>query len=360
MAQPMQSAKMMMQGVLKSDLDGELVKMMYEQISINGGTYCRAHLRISCHICEVNFEHLHDSGNDNREELGLRPVGDAELDKMSEALTMEVSGAHIQLQAEQEPHKDSGGWKPGLMERMRKIETDLNAKPLAQCSQCAYFKCGKTGDLKRCVNCKIVKYCSPDHQRLDWKWEHKAECQPPKKKASRKEGGGSGKKERKEEKKQSTGMRVLSGKRKSTWYEGIERNRVYERFDMSFQLRVEDEYVLSGDLVGVYGEQVGGGPTTEAQFFKYFDMAKKQGLLPPDWAEKDMEGLLLRAVGESTPGIHNALEVGDVVENFSRGEALLLRSIARDIIGPAGWMDLSDIDDFEDPDPDDYDSDSVY
>jgi hypothetical protein len=35
--------------------------------------------------------------------------------------------------------------------------------------------CGKEGNLLRCSRCKLVKYCTKEHQLSDWP-EHKLEC----------------------------------------------------------------------------------------------------------------------------------------------------------------------------------------
>jgi hypothetical protein len=49
--------------------------------------------------------------------------------------------------------------------------------------QCCYWACKTPNgreeqDLKlmTCTGCGIVKYCCKEHQKLDWKWEHKGEC----------------------------------------------------------------------------------------------------------------------------------------------------------------------------------------
>nr|XP_053641855.1 programmed cell death protein 2-like isoform X2 [Cherax quadricarinatus] len=38
--------------------------------------------------------------------------------------------------------------------------------------------CGALGP-KTCGGCKVARYCSKDHQALDWKSGHKAECKNP-------------------------------------------------------------------------------------------------------------------------------------------------------------------------------------
>jgi len=43
----------------------------------------------------------------------------------------------------------------------------------------------------------------------------------------------------------------MNSGRTGGWYAGLEeRKRVYERLYMSFQFRVEDEYIYGGNLVG--------------------------------------------------------------------------------------------------------------
>merc|ERR1712117_989587 len=45
-------------------------------------------------------------------------------------------------------------------------------------SQCCYWGCKKPDveKLYKCTGCGVVKYCSKNHQVLDWKWEHEFEC----------------------------------------------------------------------------------------------------------------------------------------------------------------------------------------
>ena len=149
-----QSLKMgLLACVKRGDVGAETVGCMGgpeglgSQILINGGTYCRAHLRPTCHMCEggVTYTQLHDDANSEREAHGLRPVGDPGLDESS-CVQMAV---------------------------------------LPRCTACAYYKCAiewtgthaSTGvELLTCTGCGIARYCSKECQRKDWRWEHKAEC----------------------------------------------------------------------------------------------------------------------------------------------------------------------------------------
>lgn len=61
----------------------------------------------------------------------------------------------------EEPPEESEFWNP-----------DLNAsKYLTLCKVC-----GCAGPLK-CANCNNTNYCSKEHQKVDWKFSHKQECQ---------------------------------------------------------------------------------------------------------------------------------------------------------------------------------------
>lgn len=56
-----------------------------------------------------------------------------------------------------------------LFHRSRMAAVDTNLKPCGFCG---------TMTTMRCSYCKLVYYCRPDHQRLDWK-VHKPLCNPP-------------------------------------------------------------------------------------------------------------------------------------------------------------------------------------
>ncbi|CAK4086710.1 unnamed protein product [Aphanomyces euteiches] len=119
------------------------------------------------------------------------------------------------------------------------------------------------------------------------------------------------------------------------WYEGLSRSRMCERFVTSFQMRVEDEYMFGGNLVGTYDEQSGGnacGP----QFVKYYELAQSKGMFPQDWSKQDETSLMANA-GKN---IHFAVEKSDVTEKFGNTEPMLVRMIAEEILGPIGkWVD---------------------
>ncbi|KAG9408581.1 hypothetical protein AC1031_020437 [Aphanomyces cochlioides] len=181
--------------------------------------------------------------------------------------------------------------------------------------RCAFPECTQAGT-KTCNRCHKARYCSRECQASHWK-EHKKFCGKSRH-ASSIPGGL---------------LSSLLGLGK--WYEGLSRSRMYERFVTSFQMRVEDEYVFGGNLVGTYDEQSGGnacGP----QFVKYYELAQSKGMFPQDWSQQD-EASLMAYAGKN---IHFAVEKSDVMEKFGNTEPMLVRMIAEEILGPIGkWVD---------------------
>ena len=47
-------------------MNEEIKKMLDACIVINGGRYCRPHIRASFHICEVEYSGLNDDANEER------------------------------------------------------------------------------------------------------------------------------------------------------------------------------------------------------------------------------------------------------------------------------------------------------
>ena len=78
------------------------------------------------------------------------------------------------------------GYPPTLHRELEEIERAVNNEFLADVaqtfkkgtSQCCYWGCKQpdSNKLAKCSGCGVVKYCSREHQTLDWKWEHKFEC----------------------------------------------------------------------------------------------------------------------------------------------------------------------------------------
>ena len=127
-----------------------------------------------------------------RRELGLRCGGDPRLNARAEKWEAEISEAQLQGRLKGDLLRMRSGGRPSpsewseMMKELKTKENALNKRFLADvettfdegASQCCYWACAKPGadKLYKCSGCGIAKYCSKEHQALDWKWEHKVEC----------------------------------------------------------------------------------------------------------------------------------------------------------------------------------------
>jgi hypothetical protein len=124
-------------------------------------------------------------------------------------------------------------------------------------------------------------------------------------------------------------MQNLQAGESGAWHAGLSRKRMIERFVMSWQLRVEDTYTMTSEMIGSYQASLA---ITVRQFKQYYQKAKKKGMFPSDWGAEDDKKLWEVANRD----IHFALEKSDVVERFgyASGEHFVLRSIAEQVMGP--------------------------
>ena len=160
-------------------------RLMFSKFVINGVYYCRPHLLIRCHFCEEDNAGMQDECNEERQKLGLRCGGDARLNQRAEKWGDRVLCG--QLEAKMKVEQTQGQGIPlSLRMELKTREKAINEELLADvaevfkkgASQCCYWAC-KNPDaekLSKCAGCGVVRYCSKEHQQLDWKWEHKWEC----------------------------------------------------------------------------------------------------------------------------------------------------------------------------------------
>ncbi|KAL3917651.1 MAG: hypothetical protein SGILL_004615, partial [Bacillariaceae sp.] len=67
-----------------------LARELYTYMNINGIQYCRRHLMVRCHLCEVDATHTQDGANEDRDNLGLRRGGDPRLNERAERWHEEI------------------------------------------------------------------------------------------------------------------------------------------------------------------------------------------------------------------------------------------------------------------------------
>ena len=168
---------------------------LYRTVSINGVEYCRAHLLLRCHLCELDFHDTQEAVEMEREDLELQPGGDARVDdfsakwesKMEEyafLLSLQRDMAGIQygprdlVEAAQEMTEQMKHRAVNERSLNDEFFADLKELRTKGASKCCYWACENhsSNKLLVCTGCKFHKYCCKEHQALDWTWEHRAEC----------------------------------------------------------------------------------------------------------------------------------------------------------------------------------------
>ncbi len=221
--------------------------------------------------------------------------------------------------------------------------------------RCAKPGCGSAGT-QACHRCNVARYCSRECQRTDWP-VHMRSCTQgtPRKRAlsltalarlypDRLEGlsllVGTSDAGQSIVRDVHALQAAVASRSTGRWHAELTFKRLYERFTMSFQLRVEDELTLSGQPHGRYRAQANGdleGRLTMDEFRAYYQKAKATRLFPRRWRVENGAKLVRRA----EDAIHSALRESDVIERFgySSNEHKVLRSIAEQVLGPIGnWL----------------------
>jgi hypothetical protein len=195
---------------LHKDENRVLARICYQSFVINGVQYCRPHLLVKCSLCEEDNVSLQEECDAERQLLGLRQGGDPHLNARAERWHEEITDAQLYgtLKANQvrmmysesyrkaHPREFAVEWR-NMMVELNTKEKDLHDRLLAEAartvkegaSECCYWACAepsgasadalaeeKSTKLFRCSGCGVAKYCSKEHQMMDWKWEHKMEC----------------------------------------------------------------------------------------------------------------------------------------------------------------------------------------
>lgn len=155
-----------------------------EDILINGAQYCRAHLRVQCHICEITYQQNNDELNQYRKNKGMRPCGDPFLDLVSSSCSTERDALVVYMTAKSATSMPTPRFDTSFSQIASSTEQDLNTRyrSIPECHICTNCGLRPTADVKlqRCSGCGIVCYCSRECQQQSWRAEHKVECRPMK------------------------------------------------------------------------------------------------------------------------------------------------------------------------------------
>ena len=164
-----------------------------------------------------------------------------------------------------------------------------------QCSTCKKDEKDLPTPLKHCAKCKKTLYCSRECQTTDWK-PHKQRC----------------------------------GK---AYLQSLPEKDVFAHLVDAYRLRIEDEYVVNGDVSerSLYG---GGDPVRDFQ--RFLDKAEKRDLLLPDWWDGEKRAACVK-VARDRRGDHcvfYAVEKSDIRDYY--GNPLMpmqLRMLADKVYG---------------------------
>jgi hypothetical protein len=150
---------------------------------------------IYCHICEENNKSMQEEANAERSALGLRVGGDPMFNEKADKWMEFINAKQMEgrLKNDRLLQKYGQDYSKTHPEHWQKFvreskdqEREINDEFLKDvqatfddgASQCCYYACDKpdANKLFRCAGCGIAKYCSKEHQKNDWGWEHKGEC----------------------------------------------------------------------------------------------------------------------------------------------------------------------------------------
>jgi hypothetical protein len=328
---------------------------------------CKKHGAMKCLACLVDFTQTNEEW--------IRAMLEREVDaETSAAMARDAfaSGVREEWTAERERAARGGERRPMVTgERTEAMagagESGGGNAPAAPCANAA---CGNEGT-KRCGVCKKVRYCSRECQMADWT-NHRGSCAMET--GATDESMTSTKKDEDAEVDETVSMmaglncgegwnsmqlthilpetvlqNMMAGS-SGGWYAGLTKRRVYERFVLSFCLRVDDEYTCCGNAHGVLAyaaENDGRVPaigdrdsSVMKEFRAYLELAKRKNLLPKDWARSDDEGVFEYALQPA--GVRRRWRDVAIVNKWGHasGEHMILRSLADSVLGRSigSWM----------------------
>ncbi|RDL37523.1 Uncharacterized protein BP5553_04956 [Venustampulla echinocandica] len=217
---------------------------------------------------------------------------------------------------------------------METPQTPSTAPP--SCFTCHKLPAELPQPLKRCAKCQKAFYCSQECQKQDWK-NHKRLCAAPSTLNQSSTAPSPSQ--------QSTGphnpgfeaVNRILGLSNNTYLHDLPEKEAFAQLIDCYRLRVEDDYVFTGDvsMSSLYG---GGDPVRP--FNRFLDLAEsRSGVLPPWWnAEKRQECLRMSVDPHQFSNINCAIEKSDIQEHYKNNAMpMLLRVLGEKIYGK-GFM----------------------
>lgn len=186
------------------------------------------------------------------------------------------------------------------------------------CNTCAEMLKEK---LKVCSKCKTTHYCSAECQKADWK-THKLTCGNPSADTS------SNPPTPQPQAVPNTSQGFSGYGSCHSMLQDPKEEKVFKHLIDAYRLRVEDEYVMTGDVSmdSLYG---GGNPMNG--FKKFLTKAEKKSGILPSWWDKKARA---RCEKQARSPLQYAVEKSDNVEGYGAPLApMSLRDLAQKIYG---------------------------
>ncbi|KAG0345816.1 hypothetical protein BG004_003023 [Podila humilis] len=220
--------------------------------------------------------------------------------------------------------------------------------------------CSKTGSLKRCAKCRTTQYCSRECQKLHWK-AHKKVCadngnvQAKEATSATKSFNNNNNNATRSTSSTAAGGSSSSSSAKTSagplrtqirqpfhklhakqWLHDRDPKDVYMLLIDAYRFRVEDDYVLEGDISddSLYG---GGDPVQGFKRFLEKARTRFNGTLLPPWWDKAKSEFECLTIGKNSSGdnyLGHAVEKHDIINFYKENlMPMQLRMFAEQVLG---------------------------
>lgn len=203
-------------------------------------------------------------------------------------------------------------------------EGNTEARTGLVCSTCRKPQSDQNEELKRCSRCLTARYCSRECQKRDWKI-HKHTCAAPG------TAPGPSQPETWRPSPEFEAADFMFGLTSNDYLRHLPEKEAFSNIIDCFRLRVEDEHVFRGQVIGHYN---GGDPLPDFQHFLRL-AESRAGLLPPWWNEdkrKECERMAMDR--DNWNDINCAAGKHDIIEHYEDStKPFKLRLLAEMVYG---------------------------